>query len=77
MKTMLLAAAAALSLGVGSAYAKDSGGQSGGYVYPDYQFSTQSAPSVATAPSGQAIQTHVASSNRGTWLFPPDQDGNG
>ena len=71
MKTMLLAAAAALSLGVGSAYAKDS------YVSPDYQFSTQSAPSVATAPSGQAIQTHVASSNRGTWLFPPDQNGNG
>jgi hypothetical protein len=38
MKTVLLAAAAALSFGVGSAYANESGDQSGGYVYPDYQF---------------------------------------
>ena len=77
MKTMLLAAATVLSLGVGSAYANESGGQAGGYVYPAYQFPTQSAPSVATAPSGQAIHAYVTNSNHGTWLFPPDQNGDG
>ncbi len=34
MKTMLLAAATALSLGIGSAYAAQ--GPADGYVYPDY-----------------------------------------
>ena len=34
MKTILLAAAAALSLGIGSAYAAQ--GPADGYVYPDY-----------------------------------------
>ena len=76
MKTMLLAAAAALSLGIGSAYANESGGQAGGYVYQDYQFPTQSAPPVATAPSGQAVHAYVANSSHGTWLFAPYQ-GNG
>ena len=38
MNTVLLAAAAALSLGVGSAFAADSQGQAGGYAYPDYVF---------------------------------------
>jgi hypothetical protein len=75
MKTMLLAAAAALSLGVGSAYAAESGGQPGGYVYPDYQFPTQSAPSAATAQSGQAVHTYAThSQNLGTWLFPANQN---
>ena len=32
MRTMLLAAAAALSLGIGSAYAGDGAGPAGGYV---------------------------------------------
>ena len=79
MKIMLLAAAAVLSLGAGSAYANDSDGQAGGYLYPDYQFPTQNAPSVATAPSNQATHandqaTHiyVTNSNHGTWLFPPN-----
>ena len=35
MKTALLAAAAALSLGIDSAYANESG-QAGGYMYPGY-----------------------------------------
>jgi hypothetical protein len=77
MKTMLFAAASVLSLGVGSAYANESEGQAGGYVYPDYQFPTQSAPSVATAPGGQATHAYVANSNHGTWVFPPDQNGDG
>ena len=59
MKTMLLAAAAALSLGIGSAYANESGGRSGGYVYPDYQFPMQKAPAVATAQNGQAVRAYV------------------
>jgi hypothetical protein len=36
VKTMLLAAAAALSLGIGAAYAADGEGPAGGYVYPSY-----------------------------------------
>jgi hypothetical protein len=77
MKTMLFAAATVLSLGIGSAYANEGGSQSGGYVYPDYQFPTQSVPSVATAPSGQAIHAYVANSSLGTWLFPPNQTSDG
>jgi len=78
MKTMLLAAAAALSLGVGSAYANESGPQSGGYVYPDYQFPTHNAPSAAAAQNGQGIGTYVTNSSHGTWLFAPNQNqGNG
>ena len=76
MKTMLLAATV-LSLSVGSAYANESGGQAGGYVYPAYQFPTQSAPPVVTAPSGQAVHAYVTNSNHGTWLFAPDQNGDG
>jgi hypothetical protein len=76
MKTMLLAAAAALSLGISSAYASESG-QSGGYVYPDHQFPAQPAPSAATAQSGQAIHAYVTNSNRGTWLFAPNENGGG
>jgi hypothetical protein len=73
MKTMLLAAAAALSLGVSSAYAGESGAQSGGYVYRDYQFPAQNAPSVSTTtPNGQEVHTFVTQSNHGTWLFPPN-----
>ena len=73
MKTMLLAAAAALSFGVGSAYAGESGAQSGGYVYPGYQFPAQHAPSVpTTAPNGQVVHTFVTQSSHGTWLFAPN-----
>jgi hypothetical protein len=83
MKTMLLAAAAALSLGVGSAYASDNHSQAGGYAYPDYVFpgsvnaGVQQAP-VQTDQSGQAIHTFVTrSANHGTYLFPPTQNDNG
>ena len=75
MKTMLFAAATVLSLGVGSAYADQS--QAGGYVYPEYQFPTQSAPSATAAPSGQAIHAYVANSSHGTWLFAPNQSSDG
>ena len=65
MKTMFLAAAAVLSLGVGSAFAQGTPSASG-YVYPDY-WATQTAQQ-------SALKGHsVAHTDRnGTWLFPPD-----
>jgi hypothetical protein len=81
MKTMILAAAAALSLGMGAAYA----GESEGGPVANTQFTSlpgviaqapvQNAPAVATAQNGQAVHAYVANSNRGTWLFQPSQGG--
>ena len=83
MKTMLLAAAAALSLGIGSAYADSEGGGQ----FPITQFTeipgvlaqapAQNAPAVATAQNGRAVQTYATQSSHGTWLFPPYAGGNG
>jgi len=83
MKTMLLAAVAALSLGIGSAYAGDGEGPAGGYVYPDYIPPGATAypamkGQVAPAQNGGAVRifgTH--SQGLGTWLFPPNQTGGG
>ncbi len=76
MKTMLLAAAAVLSLGVGSAYAD------GGDLLPDTRFTEipgvlaqPSAQRPALVQNGQAVHTYVSRSNKGTWLFAPDQNG--
>ena len=77
MKTTLLAAAAAVSLGVGSAYAAESGLQSGGYVYPDYQFPTQNIPSGTAVQTGQETHSYVTQSNHGTWLFQANQNQGG
>jgi hypothetical protein len=81
MKTMLLAAAAALSLGIGSAYADSEGGQNNLTQFtqtPGFlaQAPVQNARAVATAQNGQAVHAYVASSSHGTWLFQPYQ-GNG
>jgi hypothetical protein len=82
MKTMFLAAAAVLCLGVGSAYAGD-GGPVPNTFFTELpgviaQAPVQNPPPVATAQNGQAIRTYVTNSNRGTWLFPANQDeGNG
>jgi hypothetical protein len=85
MKTMLFAAAAALSLGIGSAYAAQ--GPVDGYVYPDYiapgsvyagaPTSVQTTP--ATAQNGRAVHTYVthSQSQSGIWLFPPNSAGGG
>ena len=71
MRTMFLAAA--LSLGVGSAYAGEIEG-----VTPDTFFkqlpgviaqAPVQAPVVATAQNGQAVHAYVTQSNHGTWLF--------
>jgi hypothetical protein len=83
MKTMLLAAAAALSLGVGSAYADSGDGLVPNTLFTEIpgviaQAPVQNAPIVATAQNGQAIHAYVANSNSGTWLFQPNQNqGNG
>jgi hypothetical protein len=86
MKTMLLAAAAALSLGIGSAYATQ--GPADGYVYPDYiapgsvyagaPTAVQSTPWVATAHNDRAVHSYIThSQSQGIWLFPPNQAGGG
>jgi hypothetical protein len=79
MRTIILAAAA-LSLGIGSAYASDSEGASGNpvYVFPGTVYAgAQKSPPAATAQSGPAVHTFVAGSSQGTWLFAPAQGGNG
>jgi hypothetical protein len=86
MKTMLLAAATALSLGICSAYAAQ--GPADGYVYPDYivpgsvyagaPTAVQTTPRAATAQNGRAVHTYVThSQSQGIWLFPPNQAGGG
>ena len=87
MKTKLLAAAAALSLGIGSAHAADGQGPAGGYLYPDYiapgsvyAGAPTSVPTTpATAQNGRAVHTYVthSQSQSGIWLFPPNQAGGG
>ena len=84
MKTMFLAAAAALSLGIGSAYAGDGQGPAGGYVFPGYVipgsvYAGAQTPSVPAVQNGQA-QTHTyvtRSQSQGTWLFPPNPNQGG
>src|SRR6266567_783375 len=69
MKTMLLAAAAALSLGVGSAYADSEGAPTAGVVA---QAAGHSVPSTVSAQNGQPARAYVTrSQNQGTWLFAP------
>ena len=82
MKTMLLAAAAALSLGIGSAYADSEGGQIANTQFTEIpgflaQAPAQNAPAVATAQNGQAVQTYVTQSSHGTWLFQGSHGGDG
>jgi hypothetical protein len=83
MKTTLLAAAAVLTLGMGSAFAQSTPSASG-YVYPDF-WGDQTARTVpqqghAVAQSNgdpiSAYSTHAE--QNGTWLFPPNSNsGNG
>jgi hypothetical protein len=73
MRTMLLATAAALSLGIGSAYADSEGGQIANTQFTEIpgflaQAPAQNAPAVATAQNGQAVQTYVTQSSHGTWF---------
>jgi hypothetical protein len=80
MKTMLLAASAALSLGIGSAYAdsNSSGGTIANTFFTQLPGVTptvpaQNVPAAATAQGGP--HAYVTQSGRGTWLFPPNDGG--
>lgn len=82
MKTMLIAAAAALSLGIGSAYAGDGDIPQADTFFTQLpgviaQAPVQNAPSVATAQNGQAVRAYVSNASRGTWLFQDNQDHEG
>ena len=85
MKTMLLAAAAALSLGVGSAYADSGGGTVANTFFTELpgvvaQAQVPNAPVYAQkgqaqpqqAQNGQALHAYVTQSSHGTWLFAPN-----
>jgi hypothetical protein len=80
MKTMILAAAAVLSFGIGAAYAGDGEGPAANTLFTELpgvlaQAPVQQAPSaVATNQNGAVTHTYVTRSEHGTWLFPPDQN---
>ena len=73
MKTMIIAAAAALSLGIGSAYAGEIEGIQPYTAFQQLPGVIAQAPvqnpAVATAQNGQAVHAYVANANRGTWVF--------
>ena len=91
MKTMLLAAAAALSLGVGSAYADGGDGPAANTFFTELpgvvaQAQVPNAPVYAQngptkqAESGQAAHgygVYSTQSSHGTWLFPPNANQGG
>jgi hypothetical protein len=81
MKTMMLAAAATLTLGLGSAFAND-GGYGGPTQFTEIpgvlaQAPAQNVPSVATAQNGQGVKVYVTHANQGTYLFAPHETGGG
>lgn len=78
MKTTLLAAVAAMGLGIAPAFAADMQSNSG-YVFPNFwgTAAVQQAPA-AKAPAqsqGSSIGTYTTQSSQGTWLFPPNPNG--
>ena len=81
MKTMFLAGAAALSLGIGSAYASE-GGQLANTFFTSLpgviaQAPAQNVPAAATAQNGQAARAYATQSSHGTWLFQGSHGGDG
>ena len=81
MKIMLRAAIAAIGIAsIGSAYADGGEGPTVITLCTEIpgviaQAPVQNAPPVATAQNGQTVQSYVTRSNRGTWLFAPNQNG--
>jgi len=81
MKIMLRAAIAAISIAsIGSAYADGGVGATANTLFTEIpgviaQAPVQNAPPVAAAQNGHAVHAYVTRSNRGTWLFAPDQNG--
>ena len=81
MKTLILAAAAVLSLSAGAAYAESEGGPAANTQFTSTrgylaEAPLQVAPSIATAQGGQVTHSFVANASRGTWLSQP-RDGGG
>jgi hypothetical protein len=82
MKTMFLAAATVLTLGVSSAYANE-GGPVANTFFTELpgviaQAPAQDTPSVVTAQNGQATHVYATrSQGQGTWLHQPNQSSNG
>jgi hypothetical protein len=78
MKTMLLAAAAALSLGIGSAYADSEGGTIPNSWFTELPGVTPSLPvqqvpsAVAANQNGAATRVFVTGHGSTTSLFPPN-----
>ena len=76
----LLAAVAALGLGVAPAFAADN---ASGYVHPDFwgtQAAQQAPASAGKAPvqaNGPTAGIYVTQSSHGTWLFPPNPNQGG
>jgi hypothetical protein len=78
MKTMLLAAAAALSLGIGSASADSIGGTIPNTFFTQLPGVSPSLPAPKVPAAGTAqnrAHAYVTQSGRGTWLFPPHDGG--
>jgi len=77
MKTLFLAAAAALSLGIGSAYATGGDGSPATTLFtqiPGQQPSLATQPNhggPAAVPATAPIHAFITRQSSGTWLFPP------
>ena len=80
MKTMIIAAAAVLSLGLGSAFAQENANTDANTRFDAIPGVLAQAPaqkpSTAVAQSGQ-MNVYATQSSHGTWLFPAYQGGNG
>jgi hypothetical protein len=79
MKTLFLAAAAVLSLGIGSAYADGGGTGPTMFTMIEAQLQTKpAAPARATRTGGPATYVYSTMPQRqGTWLFAPTQNDGG
>jgi hypothetical protein len=79
MKTTIFAVVAALSLGIGSAYAQSTGGTIPNTFFTQLPGVTAKLPAqnVVTTQDGRAVDAYVTQSSRGTWLFQANQNGDG
>ena len=79
MKTTILVAAAVFSLGFGSAFAQEHGGDVATTQFTSIPGVLAQAPMqampTAMASKGQAMQVYVTRSGNGTWLFAPHSNG--
>ena len=79
MKSMIFAAAAVLSLGLGSAFAEENGDAIANTQFtsiPGVLAQAVQNPTSAVAQNGQ-VRVYATQSARGTWLFQPAVNGGG